>query len=160
MANNVTGREFIDIVFDAIRAKTQGRNGEYVNASEIFNIIYEAPHQDITERKKEIGNALKRLHEFKGRIVPQHNGKIDYEWDSFKLAPAEQIYTAIDVIARSGAAVETGVLVSYTGLTLETVESSLRRLLAQGRIAAENPLSGTGKDNAGEIISFGAIRLL
>ena len=144
MENNRTSKKFTDIVFDAIKAKTQGKKGEYVNASEIFNVIYKAPCQDITDRKKEIVEALRILHRKHGwRIVPQHEGKIDYEWGRFKLTPTEQVHTAIEVIARNGAAVKTGALVDYTGLTLEVVETALRSLLTQKRIAVENHLPGT-----------------
>lgn len=86
MANNVTSKDFIDTVFDVIKAKTQGKKDVYVNAADIFDDVNkEAPRGDIAERMRKIETALKRLHKFKHIIVPQDEEKVDYSSGKFRL---------------------------------------------------------------------------
>ena len=86
MANNVTSKDFIDIVFDVIKAKTQGKKDVYVNAADIFDDVNkEAPRGDIAERMRGIEIALMRLHKFKHLIVPQDEDEVDYSLGKFRL---------------------------------------------------------------------------
>ena len=86
MANNVTSKDFIDIVFDVIKAKTQGKKDVYVNAADIFDDVNkEAPRGDIAERMREIETALIQLHKFRSLIAPQDEREVSYSSGKFRI---------------------------------------------------------------------------